>query len=359
VYDKIELVRGEIDTAIDDTAFDSSWNGEASKAPSQNAAYDTVVSLLDGTYSTTTWKVARNLMGGRMTPSSTNPYGGSASTTLYYLPTSHGAGFVSLYYGGKWRLYPLDSAVSYNLTSASADTSYDVFLYWSGSVLTLELQAWTSAQSRGANKLDKQDNIFIKYGDATRRYIGCIRTNTSKQVGVVSSNGSSNIELRLCNYYNRHRDSLYYWDSASSDATWTKNTWFNIENQTTYGKILVMTDDDQTTGICKPIVEMRRSINLSCYDSVAITSEPVWRFRMLEDVTSNTHDIAATIGSLRSAATAEDFMYELYFESTKLPTGYNGWQSWNMQQRGELTHTGVFTTIERVGVIRMSLVTEW
>lgn len=123
--------------------------------------------------------------GGRLTLSSTLPVPTSdisAASTLYYLPfgASGGSGLISLYDSGTSTVRTIDftgSTVSLGLGSTSPTTLYDVFGYLNSGALALELLAWSSStagSSARATALAWGAGMYVKTGDATRRYLGTI-----------------------------------------------------------------------------------------------------------------------------------------------------------------------------------------
>lgn len=101
-------------------------------------------------------------------PVTTSDLGGS---TIYYTPYKHQG--ISLYDGAKWVIRN-SPEVSLALTGLNAATLTDVFAYWTGAAVALELVNWTSNTAR-ATALVRQDGILVKSGDPTRRYVGTIR----------------------------------------------------------------------------------------------------------------------------------------------------------------------------------------
>lgn len=104
--------------------------------------------------------------------STTNQDGKS---TLYLTP--YIGNRLGLYYNSKWNLYE-SAEVSVSLVGLTASTVYDVFAYWSGSAVVLETVAWTNLTTR-ATGIVRQDGVWAKSGDTTRRYIGTIIINAS------------------------------------------------------------------------------------------------------------------------------------------------------------------------------------
>lgn len=138
----------------------------------------------------------------------------SAATTLYMLP--YKGNRIALYNGTSWRVYTASSATA-DLSAAGTDQMYDVFCYASGTTPTLELLAWTNDTTR-ATALTTQDGRYVKTGDATRLYIGSLRT--------VSNNCDDTKQKRLLwNYYNRIFHTSMRFDTTDSWTDSGNGTW--------------------------------------------------------------------------------------------------------------------------------------
>jgi hypothetical protein len=96
----------------------------------------------------------------------------TAKTTLYL--TAHTGEVIALWHGNRWRPYA-SPEVSLSLAALAADTVYDVFAVLAGAAINLETLAWSSATAR-ATPLVRQDGVWVKTGDPTRRWMGTIST---------------------------------------------------------------------------------------------------------------------------------------------------------------------------------------
>lgn len=102
----------------------------------------------------------------------------TAATTLYYTPHVHGN--IATYDSGTWKLHT-SAEVSLALGTLTSGKNYDVFVYYdaTNSVLVLELSAaWTTATAR-ANAIARQDGVWVKSSDHSRRLVGTIRTTAT------------------------------------------------------------------------------------------------------------------------------------------------------------------------------------
>jgi len=160
----------------------------------------------------------------RLTLSSGVPVASSdvtAATTLYLAPYTGNR--IALYYSSAWAIYTT-SQVSVSIPSTTA-TNYDVWAYYSGSAVALECTAWTDATTR-ASALAYQDGVLMKSCDATRRYIGTIRTTST------SGQCEDSVAKRLVwNYYNRVSRQMFRKDPGS-DWTYSTNTFRQANNNT-------------------------------------------------------------------------------------------------------------------------------
>lgn len=160
----------------------------------------------------------------------------SQSGTVYYTP--HIGNRISLYdtSGSKW----VTRAFSEISVSAPATTNtvYDVFAYWTGSAVAIEALAWSSQTAR-ATAIVRQDGVYVKSGDASRKYLGSFMTSaTSAKVDDTKQN------RYLFNMYNRvnrrleRRETTLNW-------TYTTPTWrFANGNSANYVGVLLGVDED-------------------------------------------------------------------------------------------------------------------
>lgn len=101
----------------------------------------------------------------------------TGASTLYFTP--YLGDCIALYDGTNWALTPFTQK-SVALSTGTASKPHDVFGYLSSGALAIELLAWTNDTTR-ATALDTLDGIYIKNGDSTRRYLGTIYLDGSKQ----------------------------------------------------------------------------------------------------------------------------------------------------------------------------------
>ncbi len=142
-------------------------------------------------------------VGHRLTLTSNTPVTTSdvvGASTVYF--TAYHSNRIALWdttvflLSARWKFFAFDQ-VSLALSGLTSNANYDVFAYWSGSAVVLELSApWTNATTR-ADALARQDGVFVKASDIRRRYVGTIRTTAT------NTTEDSASKRFVWNYYNR------------------------------------------------------------------------------------------------------------------------------------------------------------
>jgi hypothetical protein len=163
------------------------------------------------------------------------------STNLYVHPYNGNA--ISLYDNASqsWRVYTLNSILTFPLVGLAANSNYDIYLYNNSGTIAAEFVPWsshaiTATQPQPPNR-DLTYGAATKVGDPTRKYVGCLRTtdvNTSViRFGYNGLRLGSNPSFYLWNYYNRVKlnynlkfiknpgtpEGLGYWKSDASYRT--------------------------------------------------------------------------------------------------------------------------------------------
>lgn len=143
----------------------------------------------------------------------------AAGSVLYLTP--HTSNCVSLYDpdSSTWQVKQSNS-VTYTLTGLTSGNNYDVYIFWdtSSTTLKLELVAWTSDTVR-ATALVRQDGVYVKTGDLTRRYAGTIRTTSA------TTTADTVTKRFVWNHYNQVQRHMTVTDTSVSwtyavGATW-------------------------------------------------------------------------------------------------------------------------------------------
>lgn len=170
-------------------------------------------------------------VGGRLTLTTATPVTTSDVTgaaTLYYTPHRHNQ--IGLYVGGAWSIYATDE-VSISLASLTSGKNYDVFAYYTGSAVALELVEWTNDTTR-ATALARQDGVWTKSGDATRRYLGTIRASGA---GTCEDSAAKRF---VWNAHNRARRILYRRDESA--VSWVAAGGWRMANNSASNRVEVV-----------------------------------------------------------------------------------------------------------------------
>lgn len=153
-----------------------------------------------------------------------------SQSTLYLHP--YKGNRISLYDGAQWINHTLSSAISLSLTGlATASQCYDIFVYDNSGTLTLEAVVWTSATVR-ATALVYQDGVEVKASATTKRYVGTVYIDASKQATMEWDRVNSTTIARrhVWNRYNQVWTHVRHVSTAShtyTSATYRK--WNNTD----------------------------------------------------------------------------------------------------------------------------------
>lgn len=134
---------------------------------------------------------------GRLTLQSNMPVTNTdqaAKSTLYFTP--YNGNQISLYNGTSWSKTPF-SELNLSLSGYVPNSNFDIFACYNSGTLILDSTIWNNDTTR-ATAVIMQDGVYVKSGDASRRYLGTIRTTaTSGQCE------DSNDRRFVWNYYNQ------------------------------------------------------------------------------------------------------------------------------------------------------------
>ncbi len=219
---------------------------------------------------------------GRLTLTTATPVTTSSVTgvsTVYFTP--YNGNGISLYNGTKWQLISFSEA-SVGVP-ATTTTPFDVFGYNNSGTLTLETVNWTNDTTR-ATALTTQNGVYVKNGDATRRYLG-----TGRTTGVSGQTEDSVSKRFLWNSCNRMPRKLL---AQSSTDSWTYNTatWRAANNSTTTGVTRVEYVIGQSTETMQFVVGVG-SVN----NTVGTVAHPMGIG--INSTSSNSADLYATNGT--------------------------------------------------------------
>jgi hypothetical protein len=167
------------------------------------------------------------MVAGRLTLTTLTPVplgGVSGATTIYFTP--YNGNQIAIYNGSSWDVLTL-SEVSIAVGTKTNATNYDIFGFNSSGVLTLEFSAaWnsdTTIFSSGpyASARPLQDGVPVKSTDgttidATRRYLGTVRTSSTTTVDDTSAS------RWVFNQYNRVARAMI--SPTEGTASWSYST---------------------------------------------------------------------------------------------------------------------------------------
>lgn len=166
-----------------------------------------------------------NTNGFRLSPSATEPVyaADSSNSTIYLVPYTSQR--IALYSGGSWT-YGTSSGTSYTLSGRTANIPFDIFAYFDGGGgVALEVLNWTNSTTR-ATTVVRQDGVWVKNGDATRRLLGtCIPTTaTAYKHSSSATSAAGRVRLGLWNLANQVREGWQITVDAASNWNYTTAT---------------------------------------------------------------------------------------------------------------------------------------
>ena len=177
--------------------------------------------------------VLPSVNGGRLSLHASDSQGeASAAGTLYL--HQHAGNLLAIHDGSSaWSYLPIASTpLSIALSGGTASKLHDVFAYGSAGAVALEMVVWTDDTTR-ATALAQQDGVWVKTGDTTRRYLGTIYLDGSKQATDDST------KRDLWNEANRVSRQTRVVDTTNS-WTYSTRTWREA-NGSTANRIYVTT----------------------------------------------------------------------------------------------------------------------
>lgn len=181
----------------------TSFNGVAWTWPaSAGSSGQLLTTNGSGTFSFTTATVSVDPCDLRLTLTSATPVTTSdvtAATNVYVTPVRGGQ---CTFYDGSATWTLLTNAEVTVPVPASTVTPYDVWCRNNAGSMACDTTAWTNDTAR-ATALALQNNVYVKTGDTTRRWVGSFRTT-----GVNGQTEDSITNRFVCNYYNRVRRHL-------------------------------------------------------------------------------------------------------------------------------------------------------
>lgn len=179
----------------------------------------------------------------------------TAATTVYFTP--HNGFGIGLYNGSGWDWVTFtERSVAVPSTTV---TPFDVFAYNNAGTVTLETLDWTNDTTRATN-LTTQNGVYVKSGDATRRYLG-----TGRTTAVSGQTEDSKSKRYLWNACNREPKKLL---AQATNASWSydTSTWRPAVNSTTVGTTRV----EWVAGLSVEPVNLRVFVS-KIYHATAVT----------------------------------------------------------------------------------------
>lgn len=150
-------------------------------------------------------------------------------STIYMTPYTGDR--IALYSGSVWKLFqPGEKSLA--VTGRTTDLPFDIFAYDNAGTVTLEFLNWSTATAR-ATGLSRQDGVWCKTGDLTRRYLGTCRPRSATTFHWVTAGTDAPCKFDLWNAANRV--AIAYALKASTN-TWnyTTATWRQAQGSTNY-----------------------------------------------------------------------------------------------------------------------------
>jgi hypothetical protein len=165
----------------------------------------------------------------------------ATKSTIYYTP--YISGQVRLYYGSEWTVRTT-TEISIALSGLTAGRVYDVFAYWTGTAVALELSAaWATAATR-TDALAYVHGVLTKSSDSTRLYVGSFYTSS------ISTTDDTINQRCLWNMYNRvprymvRSEATDNWTYVNPNQVWRMVRGTGTGNSISYvcGEVGVMLD---------------------------------------------------------------------------------------------------------------------
>lgn len=168
------------------------------------------------------WNARLTAVAGDPTPVTDQ----TAVTTIYLTPFQGDQ--ISLWNGTSWATAAF-TETSLSLAGFAPATNYDIFVYDNAGTPTLEALSWTDNTTR-ATALTTQNGVYVKLGDATRRYAGTIRTTATTGQTEDTGGGANTIGRRfIWNVANRTKRTFLINETAVSWA-YSTGTWRRMNN---------------------------------------------------------------------------------------------------------------------------------
>lgn len=158
--------------------------------------------------------------------------------TLHYTPFAGET--IGLFDGAEWRLRTF-TEISLALSTGTASRLHDVFAFWTGSTVALELAAWTDDTTRAA-ALARQDGRLVKSSAPTRLYLGSIYLDGARQARHTFGSAAAGGGAAVFDLWNGYHRTAAATAVRSSSASWSYETeaWRAAEGSATYRCTMVL-----------------------------------------------------------------------------------------------------------------------
>lgn len=132
----------------------------------------------------------------------------TAATSVYLTPFMSNE--IALFDGSATWSVRTTAEISIALGTLTSGKNYDVFAYWTGTAVALELSAAWSSDTARSDAVSRQDGVMVKTGDTTRRLVGTIRTTST------TTTEDSKAKRFVLNQSNRTKRELYINEATDS-----------------------------------------------------------------------------------------------------------------------------------------------
>lgn len=167
------------------------------------------------------------LNGLRLSHTADDSAGADGTFSTVYL--AHASGNTIALFDGisRWFVYAAagaSGAISYAVTGRTAGVPFDVFAYWTGTAVALEVANWTDATTR-ATAITRTSGVWVKNSDPTRRLLGTVRPRsaTTFQMRRLSDWSTAPAGLDIWNVDNRRQSPLTL-NGTGANYTYTTAT---------------------------------------------------------------------------------------------------------------------------------------
>jgi hypothetical protein len=202
---------------------------------------------------------------------------------------------IALYDGLNWQLATPGAEVSLAVSGRTTDLPFDVFGFLSAGVVTLEFLNWTNATTR-ATALARQDGVWTKSGDPTRRYLGSVRARSATTFHWVQRGVDLPCKFDLFNADNQN-EANFSLIAGTNTWAYTTATWRQAQGSANYQvDVMVGLEDND---MCADLMVSSRNSTISIprhvgigFDSTTVLSPSI------------NHGTANTVASIEASQAA-------------------------------------------------------